>query len=127
MFGSLRLLLAYLVVISHLMGSEYFAHFGFYAVRGFFVLSGFIITAALHAVYHFDGMRFWANRILRVLPNYYLVCLATLAVIALWPNEAGHFLSNWKADPREQHDVLMNLLVLPLQFNEPSFRLVPPY
>lgn len=37
MFGSLRFLLAYLVILSHLVGTEYVGHFGFYAVRGFFV------------------------------------------------------------------------------------------
>ena len=38
MSGSLRFLLAYLVILSHLAGMEYVAHFGFYAVRGFFVM-----------------------------------------------------------------------------------------
>jgi len=45
LFGALRFLLSYLVVLSHLAGSTYLAHFGFYAVRGFFVISGFIMTA----------------------------------------------------------------------------------
>ena len=55
MFGSLRFLLAYLVILSHLVGSEYVAHFGFYAVRGFFVISGLMMTAALNEVYAFDN------------------------------------------------------------------------
>jgi peptidoglycan/LPS O-acetylase OafA/YrhL len=55
MFGILRFFLAYLVVLSHIVGSPYLSHFGFYAVRGFFVLSGFIMTAALNDVYHFNG------------------------------------------------------------------------
>lgn len=46
-FGSLRFLLAYLAVVSHLVGSDYFAHFGFYAVRGFFVISWFLMTSDL--------------------------------------------------------------------------------
>jgi len=127
MFGALRLFLSFLVVISHLMGNAYFTHFGFYAVRGFFVLSGFIITAGLNEIYRFDGVRFWANRLLRLLPIYYVVCLATLVAIAFLPNETGEFLSTWKFDAREGSDVLMNLLVLPLQFGEPTFRLLPPY
>ena len=44
MFGLLRFLLAYLVVISHLVGSDYLAHFGFYAVLGFFVVAGYFMT-----------------------------------------------------------------------------------
>ena len=47
MFGGVRLFLAFLVVLSHLVGTEYFQHFGYYAVRAFFVLSGFLLTALL--------------------------------------------------------------------------------
>jgi len=80
MFGSLRFLLAYLVILSHLVGMEYVAHFGFYAVRGFFVISGLMMTAALNEVYKFDGVRFWINRALRLLPPYYLVCALTFSL-----------------------------------------------
>jgi peptidoglycan/LPS O-acetylase OafA/YrhL len=126
MFGILRFLLAYLVVLSHLVGSDYLAHFGFYAVRGFFVISGFFITAALNEVYGFDAGRFWANRLLRLLPPYYVVCLLTLALLAFVPADAGQFLSSWRADSR-QDDMLMNLLILPLQFDDTHLRIVPPY
>lgn len=125
MFGALRLLLAYLVVISHLAGSAYAEHFGFYAVRGFFVLSGYIMTSALNEVYAFDGARFWLNRLLRLLPGYYLVVLLTLTAIALVPN-AAQFQPTWQINA-QHHDFLMNFLVLPLQFNELNFRLLPPY
>src|SRR5215470_2103985 len=126
MFGTLRLALSFMVVISHLPGSDYFVHFGFYAVRGFFVISGFLMTAALHDVYHFDSKRFWANRLLRVLPPYYLVCLITLLVLIHVPAQAGAYLSSWTSEsPR--FDAVLNLLVLPLQYPETQFRLVPPY
>ena len=85
MFGSLRFLLAFLVILSHLVGTEYVAHFGFYAVRGFFVISGLMMTAALNEVYGFDGVRFWTNRALRLLPPYYFVCALTLLAIAVAP------------------------------------------
>jgi peptidoglycan/LPS O-acetylase OafA/YrhL len=126
MFGILRLFLAYLVVLSHLVGSPYLSHFGFYAVRGFFVLSGFIISAALNEVYRFNGERFWTNRLLRLLPPYYVVCAVTLAVVALLPDQAGDFLKFWRLDDRHT-DVLMNFLVLPLQFRDPAFRILPAY
>ena len=126
MFGILRFVLAYLVVLSHLVGSDYLAHFGFYAVRGFFVVSGFVITAALNEVYGFDAGRFWANRVLRLLPPYYLVCLLTLTLLAFVPADAEQFSSYWRSDPRH-HDMLMNLAVLPLQFNDAQLRIVPPY
>ena len=126
MLGLLRFLLAYLVVVSHLVGGDYYAHFGFYAVRGFFILSGYLMTAALNDVYRFDGVRFWTNRALRLLPPYFLVCGLTLIVILLLPAEAGHYLKFWKAAPHLR-DLLLNFSVMSLQFPDPSFRFVPPY
>lgn len=126
MFGALRFLLAYLVILSHLVGTDYVAHFGFYAVRGFFIISGFLMTAALNEVYAFDGLRFWTNRALRLLPPYYLVCLLTLAAIALMPEQAAHFLKFWHS-PFDAGDLIANLTILPLQLTYASFRLVPPY
>jgi peptidoglycan/LPS O-acetylase OafA/YrhL len=126
MFGTLRLLLAFMVVTSHLAGSDYVLHFGFYAVRGFFVVSGFLITAGLNEVYAFDPKRFWANRMLRLLPPYFLVCLVTLLVLIHVPAEANDYLPAWRSEsPRL--DALLNLLVLPLQYPETQMRLVPPY
>jgi peptidoglycan/LPS O-acetylase OafA/YrhL len=126
MFGTLRFFLAGLVVLTHLTGSAFVYHFGFYAVRGFFVLSGFMMTAALNEVYRFNGERFWTNRLLRLLPPFYLVCAATYVFIALAPEQAADYLKTWQLDHR-QGDVLMNLLVLPLQFREPQFRFTPAY
>src|SRR5262245_22129140 len=124
MFGALRLLLALMVVLSHLVGQEYFTHFGFYAVRGFFVLSGFLMTAALHDVYRFDARRFWLNRCLRLLPPYYLVCALTLLAVLLAPATASEFIRQWQPDLL-WHDAITNLLVLPLHHAEPHFRLIP--
>jgi peptidoglycan/LPS O-acetylase OafA/YrhL len=126
MFGSLRFLLAYLVILSHLVGTEYVAHFGFYAVRGFFVISGLMMTAALNEVYDFDGVRFWTNRALRLLPPYYFVCALTLLAIAIAPAQAAAYLKFWRGMPGAG-DLVINLAVLPLQFTYGSFRFIPPY
>src|SRR5688500_15297626 len=126
MFGTLRLLLALMVVFSHLPGSDYLVHFGFYAVCGFFVLSGFLMTTGLHEVYRFDAKLFWGNRLLRLLPPYYLVCLLTLLIVIQVPAEAGAYLSYWVSDvPR--FDIALNLLILPQQWPQLDFRLVPPF
>ncbi|MDR3488604.1 MAG: acyltransferase [Bradyrhizobium sp.] len=126
MFGSLRFLLAFLVILSHLVGTEYVAHFGFYAVRGFFVISGLMMTAALNEVYGFDGVRFWTNRALRLLPPYYFVCALTLLAIAVAPEQAANYLKFWRSVPGAR-DLLINLTVLPLQLPYGSFRFIPPF
>jgi peptidoglycan/LPS O-acetylase OafA/YrhL len=126
MLGILRFLLAYLVVISHLVGGDYVAHFGFYAVRGFFVISGFLMTTVLNEVYDFDGARFWINRALRLLPPYFFICGITLVVVALLPSEAGQYLKFWRGNLNPS-EILLNFSILPLQWTYPSFRLVPPY
>ena len=130
MFGLLRLFLSYLVVISHLSGSIYAEHFGYYAVRAFFVISGFLMTSALNEVYHFEGVRFWTNRLLRLLPLYYLVCLLTFAAIVLLPAAAHDYHLAWRHSASAagwMSEGILNLLVVPLQFTSPEFRLVPPY
>jgi peptidoglycan/LPS O-acetylase OafA/YrhL len=126
MFGTLRFLLAYLVIVSHLVGTEYVAHLGYYAVRGFFVISGLMMTAALNEVYRFDGVRFWANRALRLLPPYYFVCALTLVAIAVAPHPAAEYHKFWRALP-DASNFVINLTVLPLQLPYGSIRLVPPF
>ncbi len=124
MFGSLRLLLAFLVVLSHLVGSAYIQHFGYYAVRAFFVLSGFLMTASLNDVYKFDLRRFWSNRLLRLLPPYYIACLLTLVAVASLPAQAEAFIGQWRADMLWR-DAITDMVVLPLHHMEPHYRLVP--
>ena len=126
MFGTLRFLLAYLVIVSHLVGTEYVVHLGFYAVRGFFVISGLMMTAALNEAYRFDGLRFWTNRALRLLPPYYFVCALTLIAVALAPSQAAQYQKFWHGLP-DASDLLINLTALPLQLPYGPVRLVPPF
>lgn len=126
MFGQLQFLLAYLVVVSHLVGGDYLAHFGFYAVVGFFVIAGFVMTSALNEVYCFDGVRFCINRALRLLPPYYIVSAITLLVVAALPSQSAEYLKFWHAD-MQLRDVLPNFAVLPMQTTDPTFRMVPPF
>ena len=114
MFGTFRLFLALLVVVGHLVDHEPFAHFGYYAVRVFFILSGFVLTGALNEVYQFDATRFAVNRLLRLVPIYYVVCAATLAVISRLPEAAFVFTPRWNPDFGAL-DVVLNLLILPLE------------
>jgi peptidoglycan/LPS O-acetylase OafA/YrhL len=95
-------------------------------VRGFFVISGLMMTAALNEVYGFDGLRFWTNRALRLLPPYYFVCALTLIAIAIAPDQAAEYLKFWRRLP-DANDLLINLAVLPLQLPYGSFRFIPPF
>lgn len=124
MFGTFRLLLAYLVVLSHLPGSADLKPLGFFAVRSFFVVSGFVITTALHETYSFDARRFFANRVLRLLPPYYLVGVITIMLIAWQPQAAAIFHQSW-AEPNVT-DLILNALVIPLDFKQVSFRVSVP-
>ena len=124
MFGSLRLLLALMVMLGHLVGGEQMSHLGYYAVRGFFILSGFLMTAGLNEVYQFDGRRYFINRALRLLPQYYIVCLLTLVAVILAPESAAQFIQQW-IPSLLWRDALTDLIFLPLQHPEPHYRLVP--
>jgi peptidoglycan/LPS O-acetylase OafA/YrhL len=84
------------------------------------------MTTVLNEVYEFDGVRFWINRALRLLPPYFLVCGITLTAIMLLPSEAGQYLKFWRVD-LNLRDILLNFSILPLQFPVPALRLVPPY
>jgi peptidoglycan/LPS O-acetylase OafA/YrhL len=91
-FGTFRLFLAVLVVISHLetdFASPWLARIlhplgiGNIGVATFFILSGFVITEALTCFY---DRRIWAfalNRSLRIVPPY-LVALLFSAVVHGW-------------------------------------------
>ncbi len=121
MSGSLRFSLAILVVLSHLVASTTVQYFGFYSVRAFFVLSGFAMTAALNQTYHFDFVRYFANRILRLLPNYLLVCVATACLISIYPTQAADFMPRWGFKP-SLIDIVQNAAIIPLVFHGPNFR-----
>jgi peptidoglycan/LPS O-acetylase OafA/YrhL len=126
MLGSFRLLLALMVVLCHLVGTEYVSHFGFYAVRAFFVISGYCMTAGLNDVYKFDAQSFWRNRLLRLLPAYYFVCLLTILVLAFAPEGASQFIPQWRSDLL-WHDAITDVLIVPLHHLEPHVRLIPAY
>ena len=124
MFGALRLFLAFVVVFSHLVGSPYLQHFGYYALRGFYVLSGYLMTAGLNDFYGFDPRRFWTNRLLRLLPLYYTVCALTILAVAFAPAAAAAYIGQWQPSLL-WHDAITDVFVLPLHHLEPHYRLVP--
>jgi peptidoglycan/LPS O-acetylase OafA/YrhL len=124
MLGSLRLLLAAMVVCFHLaQGMAPVGHLGIFAVFGFYAISGYLITAILNDVYLFDFRRFWFNRVLRLFPIYYISAALSVLVIAVLP-QPTRFHGSWNISA-EFFDWLGNLLIFPFAFYDAGFRLVP--
>lgn len=115
MTGSLRFFLASVVVISHLINTQFYLHLGYYAVRAFFILSSSAMTAALHEHYRFDGARFWSNRFLKLAPTYFAVCALTSLAIGLFPQQAAYFMPRW-AHQASLSDVIENIAIVPIVF-----------
>lgn len=109
-FGTFRLALALLVVISHArgMGGPSIESalepwgVGNIGVMAFFVISGFIITEAIHRFYWGRIDAFLSNRLLRLLPPYFFALLLSVAIHAAF-----------KLGPPHAFD-LANLSVQPL-------------
>lgn len=123
MLGALRLLLALFVVATHLSGRAFFAHFGVFAVFGFYVISGYLMTLILNDTYRSNSRAFFLNRFLRLFPIYYVIAITTLISINIIPN-ASEYHKAWLISYRTV-DYLGNFLLLPFEFYNSSFRLVP--
>lgn len=125
MFGTLRLALALIVVLSHLWLPHYIGH---YAVFSFYVLSGFLMTLVMNRVYGFTiggRLRFAANRVLRIFPAYWCASLLSLALIAVLGPDPAAFLNQAIRVPDLFGSWLANLSLVGLGAHTPS-RLVPP-
>jgi peptidoglycan/LPS O-acetylase OafA/YrhL len=82
--GILRLILAISVVVMHCDPdlSKWVLVGGQFAVKLFFIVSGFYMAMVLTEKYHGPGSvrLFYGNRLLRLLPTYYLVIAIALLV-----------------------------------------------
>lgn len=108
MFGTYRLALSILVLVTHLGSVEIFAG---QAVWAFFMLSGFLITGVLNTRYGYTAAgltEFALGRALRLMPTYWLSVAVALACMSLltpvldpqrinsafgWPESAGQWFS----------------------------------
>lgn len=96
-FGAFRFLLAFLVLVKHFcadVAPDWLAEatrpyaFGYVAVLAFFILSGFVITEAIYHFYRHRPVGFIENRLLRIVPHYFLA-LAAMIVVCLAFSDAG--------------------------------------
>jgi len=81
MFGTYRLLLAFNVVLFHLLAIP---AIGPLAVYSFFILSGYLMTHIMHNTYGYTGRGFWGyvkNRYYRLFPMYWLLLTFTLLLV----------------------------------------------
>ena len=115
MFGTFRYVLASMVMLAHL-GPMSMIHTGYYAVSGFFLLSGYLMTLSLHERYFLlqngpgkDAI----NRLLRVLPSYYVVLLLSILAVEFWPDTALSIHERLRM-PNDFTEWMANLLVVPL-------------
>jgi peptidoglycan/LPS O-acetylase OafA/YrhL len=82
--GSIRLLLAFAVLVSHATASEIDIMSGSVAVQFFFIISGFYISLILTKKYAKQGISlFYSNRFLRLFPTYLVVLLGSIVVLCL--------------------------------------------
>lgn len=130
MFGTYRYILALMVVVSHL-APIYMVHVGFYSVFGFFTLSGYLMSMILHTTYYklpsgFE--RYTLNRLLRVLPSYWVVLLISAIITFYYPDISLkiHERMQW---PESGRDWIANLFVVGLTSLDgvrSTHNLVPP-
>ncbi|MEP2639971.1 acyltransferase [Roseobacter sp.] len=81
--GIFRFALAFLVVLQHII---HFPGIGKFAVTSFFLLSGYLMTCICvrNYGYGFAGFtRFWANRMLRLYPAYFVTLALTVIAMTL--------------------------------------------
>jgi peptidoglycan/LPS O-acetylase OafA/YrhL len=80
--GSIRLLLAFAVLVSHSTASEIDIMPGPVAVQFFFIISGFYISLILTKKYVDRGvLLFYSNRLLRLFPTYLMVLFASMTAL----------------------------------------------
>jgi peptidoglycan/LPS O-acetylase OafA/YrhL len=125
--GTLRLVLALAVLLSHAGVRVNYLNPGVTAVIGFYLISGYVMAGLVHR--HYDEParihRFYLDRVLRLFPQYLAYAGATLAWFAL----TGHRTEFLQRVPGFQ-DLANNLAVVPLNFymytGADAFTLIPP-
>jgi peptidoglycan/LPS O-acetylase OafA/YrhL len=99
--GSIRLLLAFMVVTSHTPGYPHgvWPDIGWVAVVTFFFISGYLMPLAFERNYvgrewRERALRFWANRILRIYPLYWIALAGMFVILWVKQGQALEIASN---------------------------------
>ncbi len=112
--GLYRLLLAYMVLYSHMFQPLMGFQIGVVAVISFLLISGYVMTALIRNYYPSISLlgQFYLDRLFRLLPQFYFY--AVLIIIC-----AHYFNLRQQGMPNEPslQSVILQLLVVPLNFN----------
>lgn len=125
--GTLRYLLAVLVLLSHAGVNISGHHPGVMAVAVFYAISGYVMSALIQRHYSQAAAtpRFYLDRLLRIYPQYGIYALAA----ALWYGLTQQPTAFLQHAPSLQ-DGLNNLLIVPLNYymvnGADQFTLIPP-
>jgi peptidoglycan/LPS O-acetylase OafA/YrhL len=125
--GVMRLALALAVLVSHAGLRARGLNPGVSAVIGFYLISGYVMTGLMRRHYASAGRvaAFYADRLLRILPQYLLYAGVTL----VWFVVTGTRTTFLTRSP-DALDLLNNLTVVPLNFfmfnGADQFTLIPP-
>lgn len=133
MLGTLRLLLALAVAVSHAGIQLYGLNPGVVAVVGFYLISGYVMAGLIRRHYprHRDAPGFYLDRAVRLMPQYLVYASLALA----WhlgfqhdalPDSQSYFLSR---SPNAE-DIINNLVIVPLNYymwnGSDQYTLIPP-
>lgn len=125
MFGYLRFLLAFLVLLSHAGVRIHSANPGVTAVVIFYLLAGFVVSKVYRDHLH-DLKSFYLDRFWRIYPLYFYVLLLTILFLG-W---SGFGAPRW-----DFLAMMANLLIIPLNYymyydstilSAPAWCLIPP-
>ena len=125
MLGTLRFILAILVVNGHLGTMAWPAA---YAVFSFYVISGYLMTLIMNKKYKYSvsGFKlFCLTRFLRIYPPYYVACLISLLIIFLIPGSLTESFNSSIGLPSSLSDIASNFTIFGLDSRSPV-RIVPP-
>jgi len=111
MFGTFRMLLALLVVITHIGMNPGGFYPGTMAVIGFYVISGYVISyLLLNRLKKVTIRSFYLERMVRIYPQFLLHLILAIIVIKLFDIE-----SPFAKNPVTVQTILLNLSLIPLQ------------
>lgn len=125
--GTLRFILAILVLLSHTGLTVLGLNPGVMAVVVFYAISGYVMAALIERHYTTPSraLAFYGDRILRIYPQYVLYAAAAAVWLFTW----GHPTAFLSSQPSAV-DWLNNLLIVPLNYfmfnGSDRFTLVPP-